>query len=78
VQFPVVPYETVWVVAVDKDGKDTISIPIATQELTLVELEVISCNCEEMFVDGDGRCIVVVNPNDILIEELESRGIWKK
>ena len=44
-------------------------------DLWVVDLEFISQNCREMYIDGDKRAIVVEEPNELLVEELESRGL---
>ena len=52
-----------------------IAIPYKEFEVRIKDLEFIDANCTILFLDGDRGEIIVLNPNEILLEELESRGI---
>lgn len=52
-----------------------LELVISFSELTVRDLEFISMNCKETYVDGDRHAVVVDTPNEILLEELEARGI---
>ena len=50
-------------------------IAIPWDSILISELKWISKHSDEIVVDGDERAIIVKNPDDDLLEELEARGL---
>jgi len=50
-------------------------IAIPWGSILISELKWISKHSDEIVVDGDERAIIVKNPDDDLLEELEARGL---
>ena len=50
-------------------------IAIPYDAVTVKDIEFIDMNSSALFFDGDRREIIVFNPNEVLIEELEGRGV---
>jgi len=47
-----------------------------TSDIVLHDLiELVRPHCKEIIIDGDHRAIVIDEPDEFLLEELENRGI---
>ena len=44
-------------------------------EFPIRDFELLERHSEEVVIDGDKRKVVIVEPDDFLLEELENRGI---
>ena len=53
-------------------------IAISWDSLQISELKWISRHSDEVIVDGDRRAIIIKNPDDDLLEELDARSIGYK
>jgi len=50
-------------------------IAISWDNLLISELKWISKHSDEVIVDGDRKAIIIKNPDDDLLEELDARGV---
>lgn len=50
-------------------------ISISLDDLPLIDLEFLFENSKEITIDGDSRTVIIEEPSEILLEELESRAI---
>ena len=47
-----------------------------TADIVLYDLvELVRPHCKEIIIDGDRRTVIIVEPDEFLLEELENRGI---
>jgi len=50
-------------------------ISISLKDLPLIDLELLYENSKEITIEGDRHAVIIEEPNEILLEELESRAI---
>ena len=60
--------------------KNRITIEITSSEFRLADIEKWSLNCSEMYIKRYPHKIVITfyNPNEVLIDDLEDKGLIKR